>query len=167
MICPNCQKENTENTKWCCYCGSLLELSPMEFKLDETFGTPEQEPVRPAPSRDTFKQKEKASKKKTRSQPSKKTRRRKKRSQALLWILLILFILSGAFAACMFFIPSFNRFIVESLPIRSVSNGNDATGVQQYNQTDELITGFCSNWQYFSVGESEEKTGFFKFPIPF
>ena len=158
MICPNCQKDNTENTKWCCYCGSLLELSPMEFELDETFGTPEQEPVRPAPSRDTFKQKEKASKKKTRSQPSKKTRRRKKRSQALLWILLILFILSGAFAACMFFIPSFNRFIVESLPIRSVSNGNDATGVQQYNQTDELITGFCSNWQYFSVGESEEVT---------
>lgn len=72
MICPNCQKENTENTKWCCYCGSLLELSPMEFELDETFGTPEQEPVRPAPSRDTFKQKEKASRKKRAVSPLRK-----------------------------------------------------------------------------------------------
>ncbi len=158
MICPNCKKENTENIKWCCYCGSLLELSPMEFELDEVFETPEQELAQPASSRNTFKKKEKAYKEKTHSQPPKKICRRKKKSHALLWILLILFTLSFAFAACMFFVPSFNQFIEENLLFKNVGKGNNATGVQQDNQTDESITGFCSDWQYFSVGESQEVT---------
>lgn len=33
MICSKCKRENTENTKWCCYCGASLPPLPNESKF--------------------------------------------------------------------------------------------------------------------------------------
>ena len=142
MICPNCKKENTENTKWCCYCGSLLELSPMEFELDETFEAPEQESVQPAPSRDKLKQGEDKPKRKTPDQPPEKKRRRRKKSHTLLYVLLSLLTLFAAFIACMVFIPPFQQFIQGILPIKSVNRNDFGSIVSSGKDSDGKVITF-------------------------
>lgn len=142
MICPNCKKENTENTKWCCYCGSLLELSPMEFELDETFEAPEQESVQPAPSRDKLKQGEDKPKRKTPDKPPEKKRRRRKKSHTLLYVLLSLLTLFAAFIACMVFIPPFQQFIQGILPIKSVNRNDFGSIVSSGKDSDGKVITF-------------------------
>ena len=41
MICPNCGKDNTGNTKWCCYCGALLEQTKIRSAHTEADAAPE------------------------------------------------------------------------------------------------------------------------------
>ena len=114
MICPNCKKENTENIKWCCYCGSLLELSPLEFKLDEPINSYEPEQSRQTSSLKEFKPQKYNSKK--RSQKRKNKRRNHRRSmRTLLWVVFVLSVLVTIFAACMYFSPTFNHFSYQIL----------------------------------------------------
>ena len=118
MYCPQCGKDNTDNVKWCCWCGALLEAPEAAYAPPPVQAERESEPVRPAappvrksaPSGGSGKHGRK-------SGPDRPPRRRKKR-RGLLWLLLILLLLALLFFACMFFLPSFGGFVREHLPFR-------------------------------------------------
>ena len=47
MYCPRCGKQNTENVKWCCFCGALMEAPEPAHVPPPVQAEPERPPVPP------------------------------------------------------------------------------------------------------------------------
>ncbi len=113
MICPKCGKENTENIRWCCFCGALFEEESASYDLfEELVGTgreptPILQPVREPAAKETVRE-ETPAREISDPQPP-------QRGSAALWVFLVLALLLFAFAACMLFVPPFQQFILSRL----------------------------------------------------
>ncbi len=110
MICPNCKRDNTENTRWCCYCGALFEK-------------PEARPARhgvpagPVPQQRV----------QTAEAP-----RSKKRGPVFPWFPVILSLLVIGVFVCAVFVPSFSDALMKKLPLRE--NGSAAASAEPFEE---------------------------------
>lgn len=113
MICPECGKENTENIRWCCFCGALLEEERPSYDLFEDLvgtgleATPVLQPMRKPASQEAAREEIPAQEISDPQPPQ--------RGSAALWVFLVLALLLFAFAACMLFVPAFQQFVLSRL----------------------------------------------------
>ena len=118
MICPNCGKDNTGNTKWCCYCGALLEQAETGPVHAETGTASESRSQKAQTNQSPQKMPPNTGRKERRPDPERKPPRRKKRGRVFLWLLAVIALLAVAFAACLVFLPGFSDAVLEKLPLR-------------------------------------------------
>ena len=113
MICPNCKRDIGNNTKWCCWCGSLLDSSEDAFALSEA------EPEARVP--------------KTEGRPKSRQQepQRGRGGRIAFWIALSLILLALIAALCVWFIPSLNPLKREKPQPATVGGSNAPAAVQQ------------------------------------
>ncbi len=116
MICPNCKRDNTENTGWCCYCGALFEKSGAGPSRHRAPAVPAPQPQRARPAE--------APRPESHAAPDSEAPQSAKRRPVFPWFLVILSLLViGAFV-CAVFVPSFSDTLTGMLP--SGKNGSAA-----------------------------------------
>ena len=131
MFCPKCGKENKSNQKWCCYCGTILDISSGEVQSEkpqaEERSTARKPQKNESPQQNTT-QKLRGT--------QKKAPKRRKSSKGTIAVIAGVLILAAVIAVCLFIIPSGNRH------------------KQNLNNT-KTISDFSSSWLYFAAGETE------------
>ena len=156
MICPNCGKDNTGNTKWCCYCGALLEQAKIRSAHTEADAAPETQvqraQARQAP-RDTPQNTDRKGKHPT---PERKPPRRKKGLQVFLWLIAAIVLLVSGFIACLVFLPGISDAVLEMFPLRPADKTQTAkvpAAVDTAGTNGEQIDIYASDPGYLAPNE--------------
>lgn len=108
MICPNCKRDNTENTSWCCYCGARFEKPPARSSRLGAPAVPVPRPQRARPAE--------TPRPKRRAAPDREAPHSKKHGPVFPWFLVILSLLVIGVFVCAVFVPSFSDTLMEKLP---------------------------------------------------
>ena len=116
MICPNCKRDNTENIRWCCYCGALFEKPGAGPSRLRASAVPVPKPQRARPAETPRPERHAA--------PDSEASRSANRRPVFPWFLVILSLLVIGFFICAVFVPSFSDKLMGSLP--SGENGGTA-----------------------------------------
>ena len=112
MICPNCKRENTENTRWCCYCGALFETPEAGPSRS---AAPAAAPARPIKTQTEKTQRAEAPRVKRHPAPDRETPPAEKHSSVFLVVLVILSLLVIGIFVCVVFVPSFSETLMNKL----------------------------------------------------
>ena len=108
MICPNCKRDNTENTRWCCYCGALFEKPGAGPSRLRASAVPVPKPQRARPAETPRPERHAA--------PDSEASRSANRRPVFPWFLVILSLLVIGFFICAVFVPSFSDKLMGLLP---------------------------------------------------